>query len=180
MDVTVPKGLFMRGKGYALRVAVPVEYQPIVGKKEVVRGLGTRDLGEALSRRKVVLEEILGSLSEGEAPPCAEREKPQPRLVASEGTSIRDTSHRWLAEADGIKGSTKARYRQHLEAFESLAGNIEVTEVNRALALRFMAHLQATPSERTGEPLSNRSLPKLSVVPRLLVACSRPLGPCRS
>ncbi|WP_441347167.1 DUF6538 domain-containing protein [Ruegeria sp. HKCCE4150] len=42
--VGLPRGLFLRGKGYALRVAVPTEYQDIVGKREIVRGLGTQDL----------------------------------------------------------------------------------------------------------------------------------------
>ncbi len=64
MDVRVPKGLFKRGKGYAVRVAVPNEYQAIIGKKEIVRGLGTQDLAEALVRRKEVLQEILASIGE--------------------------------------------------------------------------------------------------------------------
>ncbi len=66
MDVRVPRGLFKRGKGYAVRVAVPTEYQPIIGKKEIVRGLGTQDLGEALVMHKVVLPEVLASLGKGE------------------------------------------------------------------------------------------------------------------
>ncbi|WP_157769941.1 DUF6538 domain-containing protein [Ruegeria profundi] len=156
MDVRVPKGLFKRGKGYAVRVAVPNEYQAIIGKKEIVRGLGTQDLAEALVRRKEVLSEILASIGGGSIPEPVikqvERHTPQ------EGTTVRDTGHRWLAESDGIKASTKARYRQHLEGFEAFAGNIEVTQINRTLALAFMDHLKRTPSERTGEPLSARSL----------------------
>ncbi len=156
MDVRVPKGLFKRGKGYAVRVAVPNEYQAIIGKKEIVRGLGTQDLAEALVRRKEVLQEILASIGEGSQPEPVikqvERHTPQ------EGTTVRDTGHRWLAESDGIKVSTKARYRQHLEGFEAFAGNIEVTQINRTLALAFMDHLKRTPSERTGELLSARSL----------------------
>ncbi|KIC42394.1 hypothetical protein RA27_03210 [Ruegeria sp. ANG-R] len=68
MDVRVPKGLFKRGKGYAVRVAVPNEYQAIIGKKEIVRGLGTQDLAKALVRRKEVLPEILASIGEGSTP----------------------------------------------------------------------------------------------------------------
>ncbi|WP_404818109.1 DUF6538 domain-containing protein [Ruegeria profundi] len=65
MDARAPKGLFKRGKGYALRVAVPAEYQAIIGKKEIVRGLGTQDLSEALVKRKEVLTQIVSELSEG-------------------------------------------------------------------------------------------------------------------
>ncbi len=68
MDVRVPKGLFKSGKGYMVRVAVPNEYQAIIGKKEIVRGLGTQDLAEALVRRKEVLQEILASIGEGSQP----------------------------------------------------------------------------------------------------------------
>ncbi len=156
MDVRAPKGLFKRGKGYALRVAVPAEYQRIVGKKEIVRGLGTQDLGEALVKRKEVLTQIVSELSEGNLPDTAAE---LGKVVRSfDGNTVRDTAHRWLGEADGIKNSTKARYRQHLEAFEAYTGNIEVTQINRTLALAFMDHLKRTPSERTGEPLSARSL----------------------
>lgn len=156
MDVRAPKGLFKRGKGYALRVAVPTEYQTIIGKKEIVRGLGTQDLGEAMVKRKEVLTQIVSELSEGNLP---ETVAESGRVVRSfDGNTVRDTAHRWLGEADGIKNSTKARYRQHLEALEAYTGNIEVTQINRALALAFMDHLKRTPSERTGEPLSARSL----------------------
>ena len=156
MDVRVPKGLFKRGKGYAVRVAVPHEYQGIIGKKEIVRGLGTQDLAEALVRRKEVLPEILASIGGGSTPEPTVKQVA--RHTPQEGTTVRDTAHRWLAEADGIKEATKARYRQHLEGFEAFAGNIEVTEINRALALSFMDYLKVTPSERTGELLSARSL----------------------
>ncbi|SHE97293.1 hypothetical protein SAMN05444279_1132 [Ruegeria intermedia] len=150
MDVTVPKGLFKRGKGYAVRVAIPTEYQAIIGKKEIVRGLGTQDLAEALVRRKQVMQEILSSIGEGETPePVTPKTNKKPSPL--EGATIRDTAHRWLAEADGIKNSTKARYRQHLEGFEAYAGNLEVTQINRGLALAFMDHLKRTPSERTGD-----------------------------
>ncbi len=156
MDVRVPKGLFKRGKGYAVRVAVPNEYQAIIGKKEIVRGLGTQDLAEALVKRKQVLPVLLASIGEGSTP------EPIVKQIAKhnpqEGTTVRDTAHRWLNEADGIKESTKARYRQHLEGFEAYAGNIEVTQINRTLALGFMEYLKGTPSERTGELLSARSL----------------------
>ncbi|WP_253285923.1 MULTISPECIES: DUF6538 domain-containing protein [unclassified Ruegeria] len=151
--VGLPRGLFLRGKGYALRVAVPTEYQDIVGKREIVRGLGTQDLAEALKRRPRVLEEILEAITEGQTPSQAIR----PNLPKQENT-VRDTADRWLAESDGINSSTKVRYRQHLRTFEAYSGNIQVTDINRSLALGFIEHLKATPSKRTGQPLSGRSL----------------------
>src|SRR6056297_1373856 len=65
MDVRVPKSRSKRGKGCALRVAVPTEYQPIIVKMEIVRGLGTQDPGEALRRRKEVLAETMAALASG-------------------------------------------------------------------------------------------------------------------
>ncbi|WP_371412636.1 DUF6538 domain-containing protein [Rhodovulum sp. BSW8] len=59
MTFTVrPKGVFKRGAVYALRFTVPVELRPAVGKREIIRSLGSSDLGEALSRRRETLEEI--------------------------------------------------------------------------------------------------------------------------
>lgn len=156
MDVRLPKGLFKRGKGYAVRVAVPTEYQLILGKKEIVRGLGTQDLAEALVLHKEAIAKIVSSISEGDVTPTVgETNKRRP---AKHGATISETAHRWLAGADGIKNATKARYRQHLEALEVYTGNVEVTQINRELALKFMEHLKRTPSERTGELLSARSL----------------------
>ncbi len=107
-------------------------------------------------KRKEVLTQIVSELSEGNLPDTAAELGKVARSF--DGNTVRDTAHRWLGEADGIKNSTKARYRQHLEAFEAYTGNIEVTQINRTLALAFMDHLKRTPSERTGEPLSARSL----------------------
>jgi hypothetical protein len=41
---------------------MPTEVQYAVGKKEIIRSLGTKDLGEALSKRVEVLEQIWASL----------------------------------------------------------------------------------------------------------------------
>ncbi|GGL55806.1 DUF6538 domain-containing protein [Wenxinia marina] len=158
MNVSAPKGLFRRGKGYALRVVVPAEYQPILGKREIVRGLGTSDLGEALARRKEVLAELLPALSEGRLPEAPKQTRGSPKSSPSQGPTVRETAHRWMSEADGIKYSTKVRYRQHLTAFEDYSGNVAVAKIDRQLALGFLDHIRATPSERTGEPLAARSL----------------------
>ncbi|WP_299354697.1 tyrosine-type recombinase/integrase [uncultured Shimia sp.] len=156
MALSLPNGLFKRGRGYALRIAIPNEYQPIIGKKEIVRGLGTQDLGEALVRRKEALEEILTSVGQGNAPEPVKTQVAKGSIL--DGTTVRETSHRWLVQSDGIKNSTKARYRQHLESFELFSGNAEVSKINRAMALAYMDHLRTVHSSRTGEPLSARSL----------------------
>ena len=46
MNVKVPNGLSKRGKEYVLRISIPTEFQPTIGKKELVRRLATQDLGE--------------------------------------------------------------------------------------------------------------------------------------
>ncbi|WP_109312643.1 tyrosine-type recombinase/integrase [Ruegeria sp. AU67] len=151
--VGLPRGLFLRGKGYALRVAVPAEYQDIVGKKEIVRGLGTQNLAEALKRRPKALEEILEAITKGQTPSQSFRPN-----NTKQGYTVRETGDRWLAESDGINSSTKVRYRQHLRTFEAYSGNIQVADINRSIALGFIEHLKAKPSERTGQLLSGRSL----------------------
>ncbi|MDW4548261.1 DUF6538 domain-containing protein [Defluviimonas sp. D31] len=165
MNHPLPKHIFKRGKVYALRYSIPTEYQQLIGKKEIVRSLGTRDLGEALAKRGGAIDEIQRDLmATVEAAASGTVRVSEGRLSAhlkrtpSKAATIRDTAHRWLAEADGIAAATRVRYRQHLEAFADYAGNIEVAEINRELALAFMDHLKATPSDRTGQPLSHRSL----------------------
>lgn len=155
VKLRLPDYLVKRGKGYAVRFSVPTEFQGIVGKKEIIRGLGTQDLGEAIGRRDEVLAEIRETIRQGGRPvPTILTAEPP----ATQGSTVRDTAHRWLSESDGILNSTRARYRQHLDAFEVFSGNIEVAEIDRGLALRFMEYIKTTPSERTGERLSARSL----------------------
>ncbi len=151
--VGLPRGLFLRGKGYALRVAIPTNYRDVIGKREIVRGLGTQDLAEALKRRPKVLEEILAVITEGKTPFQTLRTN-----IPKRENTVRDTADRWLAESDGINSSTKVRYRQHLRTFEAYSENIQVTDINRSLVLGFIEHFKATPSKRTGQALSGRSL----------------------
>ncbi|WP_353394554.1 DUF6538 domain-containing protein [Ruegeria sp. HU-ET01832] len=100
----LPRGLFLGGKWYAVRVAVPIEYQDIVGKREIVRGLGTQDLAEALKRRPRVLEEIIEAITEGQTPSqVVGPNKPK------QGNTVGDAADRWLADAVGISNSTKVR-----------------------------------------------------------------------
>ncbi len=92
MTRTLPKHIFKRGNSYAVRFNVTTEARSFVGKKEIVRGLGTSDLGEALSKRDEVLREIRDSLYEKpkDAPMAPERN--------SLGTTVGTTSARWLLE----------------------------------------------------------------------------------
>jgi len=152
MTHTLPKGIFKRGNVYALRYSVPTEIRPVVGKKEIVRSLGTSNLVEALGKQRAVLEEIKSSL-------FANYDKvdfvePKPRGE----TTVRATANRWLTESDGINNATRNRYRSILVYFEKFSNNVEVREINREMALRFVDHLKATPSLRTGKLLSHRSL----------------------
>jgi integrase len=155
---TLPKGIFKRGDVYAVRFSVPTEVQSVVGKKEIIRSLGTKDLGEALGKRGEVLEQIRVSLfSDFEEPVTPKVSNTGPR-GARIGTTVRETAHRWLSESDGINNSTRARYRSILARFEEYSGNCEVTKINRELALGFMDHLKSIPSPKTGQLLSHRSL----------------------
>jgi hypothetical protein len=157
---TLPKGVFKRGNVYAVRFSVPAELQPVVGKREIVRSLGTSDLGEALSCRSQTLAEIRSSLFADDEPKVTPEGK---TLVLDgsrreEGTSIRETAHRWLTESDGVSNTTRHRYRYILEKFERFTSNADVSQINRGLALRYIEHLKTTRSNRTGKPLSQRSL----------------------
>lgn len=152
MTRTLPKGIFKRGEVYAVRFSVPTEVRSVVGKKEIVRSLGTKDLGEALGKRGETLEQIRTSLFSDFD------EQPKPKTSNRYGTTVRETAHRWLNESDGINNATRARYRSILARFEEYSGNCEVTKINRELALGFMDHLKSTRSPKTGQLLSHRSL----------------------
>lgn len=158
VHVALPKHILKRGQVYAVRFNVPRELQEVVGRKEVIRSLATTDLRQALAKRDETLRQIRAEVSdrlEGLARPA--------RTNGSKGASVRDTAHRWLVASDGIRSSTEARYRQHLEAFEEYSGNIEVAKINRSLALGFIEHLKGSTSKRTGQPLSARYLASYQV-----------------
>src|SRR6056297_2913978 len=158
MTRTLPKGIFKRGDVYAVRFSVPTEVQSVVGKKEIIRSLGTKDLAEALGKRGEVLEQIRASLfADFEEPAASKASTTHPHGTRS-GTTVRDTANRWLSESDGINNATRARYRSILARFEKYSGNCEVTKINRELALGFMDHLKSIASPKTGQPLSHRSL----------------------
>jgi integrase len=98
------------------------------------------------------LNEIVGSLFSETV------KKPITRERKTKVSTVRTTAHRWLSESDGIAASTRNRYRGILEIFEVYSENAEVTEINRKLALGFMEYLKTTPSQKTGQLLSHRSL----------------------
>ncbi|SFJ20178.1 DUF6538 domain-containing protein [Celeribacter neptunius] len=149
---TLPKGIFKRGNTYALRFSVPKELQQLVGKKEIVRSLGTSELSEALEKSPEVQREIKASLfGKHELRPA------QPKRLQANHT-VKATAHKWLAESDGLKQATRHRYQRILERFEKFSENTEVTKINRAMALEYIDHLRTTPSQRTGTSLSHRTL----------------------
>ena len=152
MTRTLPKGIFKRGDVYAVRFSVPTEVQSVVGKKEIIRSLGTKDLGEALGRRADTLAEIRDNLFSD----YDEKPKVQPKNTY--GTTVRETAHHWLSESDGIYNATRAKYRCILESFEKYSGNCEVTKINREMALGYMDYLKSTPSPKTGQPMAQRTL----------------------
>ena len=152
MNRTLPKGIFKRGNTFVVRYSVPNEIRSVVGKKEIVRTLGTNELGEALARRNDVPREIQNSLFSAFSEP--EVNVPKVR----DGKTVRETAYRWLAESDGINNSTKNRYRSILARFEEFSGNAEVSKIDREMALKFIEYLRTTPSPKTAQLLSHRSL----------------------
>jgi integrase len=149
MTLTLPQGLFRRGNTYSVRYTVPSELQPVAGRREIVKSLGTSDLKEALAKRREALDDIRDTLLGTKL--RAPKEEPKVPTVA-------ETAHRWLVQSDGIKPSTKQKYRMILGSFERFTGDCEVTKINRKLALDYIDHIKTTPSERTGERLSARAV----------------------
>lgn len=149
MTLTLPLGLFRRGNTYSVRYTVPSELQPVAGRKEIIKSLGTSDLKEALAKRREALDDIRDTLLGTKLP--APKEEPKAPTVA-------ETAHRWLVQSDGIKPSTKQKYRMILASFERYTGNAQVTAINRKVALEYIDHIKTTPSERTGEKLSARAV----------------------
>jgi site-specific recombinase XerD len=150
MGMKLPQGVFKRGKGYSVRVTVPTKLVDSFGKKEIIRGLGTRDKLEAALKAPDVIQEIKKGFSEvGRGQPVRERQQ---------DISVRAMAHRWLAMSTGINRSTKAKYRHHLNAFEDWSENVDVSKIDRAMALDYYTHLKSSISDRTGAPLSLRSL----------------------
>ena len=150
MGTRLPQGVFKRGKGYAVRVSVPTKQIESVGKREIIRGLGTRDKLEAALKAPEVIGEIKAEI--------AERCTGKPVRAKRQDTSVRAMAHRWLVMSSGINHSTKAKYRHHLDAFEDWCGNADVSAIDRSMALEYYDHLKAYVSERTGEHLSSKSL----------------------
>jgi len=92
-QVRLPDYLVKRGRGYAVRFSFPQEYQSIIGKKEIVRGLGTQDLGEAISKRDEVLAEITDAIRSGRTP-LTEAELQVHRKPAHDATIIAGAGRR--------------------------------------------------------------------------------------
>lgn len=156
MNYTLPKNILRRGKTYSVRFDVPIATRSAVGKKQIVKSLGTSDLGEALAKRDPVLREIQASLIGGGNYNNVPKTRTNPKPKRS--PTVRQTTKRWQTESDGICGSSLNRYRGILEAFEVYSGNIEVTKIDRQLALDFIRDLQTTLSPKTGELRAHRTV----------------------
>jgi len=109
MNRTLPKGIFKRGNSYVLRYTVPSEIRSVVGRKEIIRSLGTSDLGEALSNRESVLSEIKVSLfdkNENKSRSKARKRKDE--------TTVRYTAHTQAGGNLGLRSLVKYRFRRDL------------------------------------------------------------------
>lgn len=84
MALELPKHLFKRGSNYAVRFSVPLEYQTAIGRKEVVRSLGTSDLYEALGKRDAALAQIAGELkAQLEGRPTQNRSRFRKKVIST-------------------------------------------------------------------------------------------------
>lgn len=93
MTLTLPLGLFRRGNTYSVRYTVPSELQPVAGRKEIVKSLGTSDLKEALAKRQVALDDIRDTLLGTKVPtPKEEPKAPTVAETATAGLSSRTAS----------------------------------------------------------------------------------------
>ncbi len=84
MTLTLLKNILKRGNSFSVRFDVPMHTQSVVGKKQIVRSLGTSDIGEALVKQDVVIREIRESLY-GE--PRPKLGKPSPARPPQESTA---------------------------------------------------------------------------------------------
>ncbi|HBZ42511.1 MAG TPA: hypothetical protein DEO85_00280 [Maritimibacter sp.] len=58
MTLQLPKFIMKRGDTYAVRYSIPKRFQAVVGRKEIVRSLGTNCLSEAIALRNDAIGEI--------------------------------------------------------------------------------------------------------------------------
>jgi len=148
--------LRQRRQGWAAVYYVPKEFQKVVGKREIVRGLGTRDLREAAKRKHAVLAEIAKEIAQlddltsealevakvfdGSGDGILERAM-QIEDRQGEAAAVRyyKTATRqllpvsvaldmWMAEADGITDGTKLKYRGHVQAFVEWSSDVDVNK----------------------------------------------------
>ena len=82
-DLRGRKGPFGRGMGDGFRLAVPTDYRPILGKREIARGLGA--LWEVFRRRTGILAETPTPFRRGMRPRMPASLCPAPVLDAAVG-----------------------------------------------------------------------------------------------
>jgi len=170
------KSVFKRkGGGYAVRYHVPAELRKTLGKREIVRGLNTADRHEAMILKTGKLLEIQAEvfkLISGGSPkssivlPVDSRQPELHHLKRKEPTlptrrkspRLSRAAREWFKMMNGVTPHTKNRYRRSLTVFTEYFCDCRVDEIERRDAIAYVNHLKATPSTRTGRPLSPKSI----------------------
>lgn len=130
-----------RGHTYFVRVGVNPKYWHIVGKREIVRSLKTRDRHQAERRKHAAIADIknwIDTTVNGAVTAC-------PGLAdGSDSYSLKDAIADYLDAVKGrIAASTYRSKKKRLEAFCAWAGGIAVQAVTRKLAGRYVTEVLA-------------------------------------
>ncbi len=164
--VKIKDNLFKRGANYSVRYCVPKEYWESVGKREIVRSLGTSSLSEARRLKHKAIYAIETELLEAQRLNAlrsplrvtqASTEHTQP-IGTSAAVRVSEASYVWLKMCDGITAATKAGYYQVLKHFEEYSQDINVAQINRQFAQSYLEFLKVSESKQTGKPRSPRTI----------------------
>ncbi|WP_319530792.1 tyrosine-type recombinase/integrase [uncultured Cohaesibacter sp.] len=203
--MSIRKNLRQRtGGGWAVVFYVPHHLRKLLGKREIVRGLGTKDLREANRRKTAKLAEIYreamlsvdpvqmgiqeakryhpspdGYETLGEAAYTEQFIEQAEKLEKTHGLEkaklfYEVATHQklplsvardlWISEADGVTQKTRNKYHQALTEFIDWVGDLSVTDVTRRRAMDYLDHIRQRPSERTGKPLSVKSVEQRMII----------------
>jgi integrase len=123
------RNLILRHRTWFVRVAVPKALRPIVGAREIVRSLKTRDLREAARKKHAVLAQIADALTHAER-----------------GKALEPASPEYLLQ---VAKDTRAALRAGEMSEQDAAANIDhATEAHLRAAARKYGQ-----DARTGDPL---------------------------
>ncbi len=182
--MSMTTNLRRRGKSWSVVYWVPKHLQETVGKREIVRGLGTRSLEEANRLKHKVLAEIAAELYLTDVDGAAlERARKYDgsddadlanRAYAEEIEKSRGedaavrffkiATHQilptslaadaWLDEMSELGEHSEKLYRGHINDFVEFANDPAVKGVTTADAGRFTSWVLSNPSPKTGRPLA--------------------------